>query len=68
MGGELFIAIFTGIALPVGMLVLKRHHTANPNAWEEIFAFWLHGELSPGLSRGPELESVAYSEELADRT
>lgn len=39
MGGELFIAIFTGIALPVGMLVLKRHYTANPNAWEEIFAF-----------------------------
>jgi asparagine N-glycosylation enzyme membrane subunit Stt3 len=48
MAGELLMAIFTGIALPAGMLVVKRHYSASPNAWEGIFVLTALGLVGCG--------------------
>jgi hypothetical protein len=37
MGGEVLLTLLTGIAVPVVMMVLKRHSERNPDPWERVF-------------------------------
>jgi uncharacterized BrkB/YihY/UPF0761 family membrane protein len=46
--GEVLLTLLTGIAIPVVMMVLKRHYEQNPDPWERVFGDVLSTLLAVG--------------------
>ena len=46
--GEGLLTLLTGIAIPVGMMVLKRRYERNPHPWQRVFGDVLSTLLAVG--------------------
>jgi hypothetical protein len=46
--GEGLLTLLTGMAIPVVMMVLTRHHERNPDPWERVFGDVLSTLLAVG--------------------